>query len=81
LAGQQPADDVEQGRFAAAGGADDTHELAVRDAERDVVDRREHAIRRLETLDDIIDNQNWLRGRGSRNPGVNAFKRHSHASH
>ena len=81
VAVEQPADDVEQGRFAAAGGADDAHELAGRDRERDVVDRREHAVRRLETLDDIVDNQNRLHGRGRRKPGVNAFKRHSHASH
>jgi hypothetical protein len=79
IAVEQPANDVEQGRFAAARGADDAHELARRHAERDMIDRREHAIRRLEPLDDIVDNQN--RRRSARRIRINAFKRHSHASH
>src|SRR6188472_1637608 len=81
VAVEQAADDVEQGRFAAAGGADNAHELAGRHAERDVVDRGEHSIRRLKPLDDVIDNQDRLGGSGMRRTRVNAFKRHSHASH
>ena len=57
VAVEQPADDVEQGRLAAAGRADHGEELARRDIERDVVDRGEHAFGRLEMLDDVVDHE------------------------
>jgi hypothetical protein len=55
--------------------------IAGRDAERDVVDRSENAVRRLEALDDVVDDQNGIRGRGLRGRRVDPFKGHrSHCS-
>ena len=59
---EQPADDVEQSRLAAAGRADDREEFARPDLERDVVDRGDRAFRRLEAHDDVVDHQDGVIG-------------------
>ena len=57
VAVEQSADDVEQCRLAAAGRADHGEELARRDIERDVVDRGDDALRRLEPFHDVVDDE------------------------
>src|SRR2546427_4932771 len=54
---RQPGDEGEQGRFAAARGAPDRHELAGPDLERDVLDRRELALlaRQREPLRHVLE--------------------------
>src|SRR2546427_831089 len=54
---RQPGDEGEQGRFAAAGGPHDRHELAGLDLERDVLDRRELALlaRQREPLRHVLE--------------------------
>ena len=49
----QPADDVEERRLAAAGRPDDRHELARCDGERNVVDRQQRVFSGTEALDDV----------------------------
>ena len=51
----QPGDQVQQGRLAAARVADQRDELALRDAQVDVAQRLEAALRRLEGLLDVGD--------------------------
>ena len=75
----QAADDVEQGRFAAARRPDHRHELAGRDREGDVIDGGEDSVGGFEPLDDVIDDENGLaRLRESRD---SAFRRHGHRGH
>ena len=66
VAVEQSADDVEQRGLAAAGRADHREEFARRDVERDVIDRGEHAFRRLEPLDDVVDDEQRRGGRRAR---------------
>jgi hypothetical protein len=61
VAVEQSADDVEQCGFAAAGWADHGEEFTRCDIERDVIDRREDALRRLELFHDVVDDEH---GRG-----------------
>ena len=60
VAVEQPADDVEQRGLAAARGADHAQELAGIDRERDMIDRRDRAVRGLEALDDVLDDEDRL---------------------
>jgi hypothetical protein len=78
---EQAADDVEQGRLAATGGADHADEFARRHAERNMIDRGQHAVERLELLDDILDDQDRLRRARRRHPGGAASRRHCHDRH
>jgi hypothetical protein len=63
VAVEQSADDVEQGRLAAARGADDGQELALLDVEADVLDGGEASLRRLEPHDDVVDGEQRLLNR------------------
>ena len=76
VAVEQAADHVEQCRFAATGRTDHRQELARHHVERDVVDGGEHAVGRLEPLDDVFDHQNRGGRRGARRPGINSLRRH-----
>ncbi len=67
IAVEQSADDVEQGRLAAAGRADHREEFARRDVERDVVDRGDDAVGRLEAFHDVVDHEHRLCRRCVRN--------------
>ena len=60
MVAEQPADHVEQSRFAAARRADDREEFAGLDLERDVVDRGDRAFRRLEAHDDVVHHQDGV---------------------
>ena len=60
IAVEQAADDVEQRGLAAAGRADHRQEFARHDVERHMVDRDEHAVLRLELLEDVIDDEERL---------------------
>ena len=62
---EQPAHHVEQRGLAAARRTDHRQELARRDRERHVIDRGEHAVGRLEALDDVLDHQDRIGHRGA----------------
>ena len=81
IAVEQPADDVEQRRLAAARRADHADELAGRDRQRNVVDRGDDAVRGLEPLGDVVDDQDGLPGRAFGAPAWLASRRHCHDSH
>src|SRR5262249_12114616 len=78
IAVEKAADHVEQGRLAAARRADDADELPGRDAERDMVERGQHAVRRLEALDDVVDHQDGIGRRRLGRARVHPFNRRSH---
>ena len=69
---EQAADHVEQSRFAAARGADDREEFARPDLERDVVDRRDRAFRRVVAHDNVVHQQDGV-------IGVLSAGRHGHS--
>src|SRR5262249_60254325 len=73
---EQAADDVEQSRFAAAGRTDHADEFPRRDAERNVIDRGENAVRSLEALDNVIDDQNGIAGRDLRRTRIDPREWH-----
>src|SRR5262249_4554345 len=57
----EAADHVEQGGLAAAGRPDHCQEFAGRDIKRHAFDRGERAVRRVETFDDVLDDQDRVR--------------------
>ena len=61
IAAEQSADDVEQGRFAAARRSDHGQELAGRDLERHIVERREIALGRGKAHHDVVDDEDRRR--------------------
>ena len=68
IAGDEPADDVEQGRLAAAGRADHREEFARPHRERDVIDGGDHAVRCRKAFHHIVDDEDAVRfgdGRGA----------------
>src|SRR5256886_6352289 len=76
VAVEQAADDVEQGRFAAAGGTDHADKFPRGDVERDVVECDKNTVRSLEALAEAVDDQNGGGGPDFRRSRVNSLNRH-----
>ena len=81
IAVEQPADDVEQRRLAAAGGTDHRQKLAGRHVERDMIDGGEHPVGRLEPLDDVLDHQDRAARPPLAAPALDPFRRHGKRGH
>ena len=64
IAVEQAADDIEKRRLAAARRPDHADELAVRDRQRNAVNRDDGPLRGLELLGDVVDGQDGAAGRG-----------------
>ena len=62
---EQSADDIEQGRLAAAGRADHRQKLALPHRQRDIVDRGHDAFRRRKVLGDVLHDQDVVRHSGA----------------